>query len=122
MSIYKGDGLKSDHDHFAGHQVHVEEALVGREHLSDTVAPHESYEGRHRYDPTATWTEEEERRVVWKTDIYLLSWLCVMFFGLQLDRGNLTNALTDNLLKDLNLSTNDYNNVSRQSQESRSTP
>jgi hypothetical protein len=34
----------------------------------------------------------------------------------------LTNALTDNLLKDLNLSTNDYNNVSRQSQESRSTP
>lgn len=34
------------------------------------------------------------------------------FFGLQLDRGNLSNALTDNLLKDLHLSSNDYNNVS----------
>lgn len=35
----------------------------------------------------------------------------VKFFGLQLDRGNLSNALTDNLLDDLNLSSNDYNNV-----------
>jgi hypothetical protein len=27
---------------------------VGRENLSDSLAPHESYEGRHRYDPGAT--------------------------------------------------------------------
>lgn len=34
------------------------------------------------------------------------------FFGLQLDRGNLSNALTDNLLVDLGMNSNDYNNVS----------
>lgn len=56
---------------------------VGREELADIVPPHESYEGRHRFDPHATWTAEEERRVVLKTDLRLLSWLCLMMFGLQ---------------------------------------
>jgi sugar phosphate permease len=32
-----------------------------------------------------------------------------MFFALQLDRGNISNALADNLLHDLGLSTNEYN-------------
>ncbi|KAL2801798.1 major facilitator superfamily domain-containing protein [Aspergillus granulosus] len=83
---------------------------VGQEHLAGVVPPHESYEGHHRFDPTASWSPEEERRVVWKTDMMLMSWLCLMFFGLQLDRGNLSNALTDNFLEDLDLTTDDYNN------------
>lgn len=85
---------------------------VGRENLADAIPPHESYEGRHRYDPSATWTEAEERKVVRKTDLLLLSWICIMFFGLQLDRGNLSNATADNLLVDLKLTSDDYNNVS----------
>ena len=83
---------------------------VGRENLSKVLPPHESYEGHHRWDPAFTWTEAEEKVVIRKTDLFLLSWLCVMFFGLQLDRGNIQNALTDNFIKDLALSTNDYNN------------
>jgi hypothetical protein len=47
------------------------------------IPPHDSYEGKHRFDPTASWTVEEERSVVWKTDLKLLPWLCLMMFGLQ---------------------------------------
>ncbi len=51
---------------------------VGQENLSGAIPPHESYEGAHRWDPTATWTPEEEAQVVRISDKYLLSWLCVM--------------------------------------------
>ena len=45
----------------------------------------------------------------------------IQFFGLQLDRGNLSNALTDNLLGDLNMTSDDYNNVTRFSSATMST-
>jgi len=83
---------------------------VGTSSLSEVIPPHESYEGYGHWDPTLTWTVEEENRVIRKTDFWLLSVICLMFFGLQLDRGNLSNALTDNFLKNLSMTTNDYNN------------
>lgn len=60
------------------------EVEVSRGHLADSLEPHDSYEGKHRWDPTATWTQAEENAVVRKTDLYLLTWICIMFFGLQL--------------------------------------
>lgn len=56
----------------------VEIDPVGQEQLADTLPPHESYEGVHRWDPSATWTAKEEAAVVRKTDLYLLSWVCLM--------------------------------------------
>lgn len=50
---------------------------VGRGELADIVPPHDSYEGKHRFDPTASWSVEEEARVVRKTDLKLLPWLCL---------------------------------------------
>lgn len=45
---------------------------VGREALADKVAPSDAYEGKHRWDPEATWTKGEERKLVRKIDFWLL--------------------------------------------------
>ncbi|KAL3456370.1 major facilitator superfamily domain-containing protein [Aspergillus heterothallicus] len=71
--------------------------------------PIPEYEGRHRYDPTAEWTEAEEKKLVRRLDYRICSWVCLMFFALQLDRGNISQALSDGMLDDLGLSTNQYN-------------
>ena len=60
--------------------------------------PIDSYEGKHRWDPEAEWTEKEEKQVIRKLDLRICTWACLMFFALQLDRGNIAQALTDNFL------------------------
>ncbi|KAI7549440.1 MFS general substrate transporter [Hortaea werneckii] len=77
--------------------------------LAAFYKPIDTYEGRHRYDPNFEWEPAEERRLVRKIDYRICTWVCVMFFALQLDRGNISQALSDNLLDDLGLTTNDYN-------------
>ncbi len=67
------------------------------------------YECRHEFDPSAEWTPQEEKRLVRKLDVRVCLWACIMFFSLQLDRGNLSQAVSDNFLKDLGLNTNDFN-------------
>ncbi|KAH8730577.1 major facilitator superfamily domain-containing protein [Phaeosphaeriaceae sp. PMI808] len=75
----------------------------------DQYRPVETYEGIHRYDPDFQWEPEEERKVVRKIDKRICTWVCLMFFALQLDRGNISQALSDNFLDDLKMNTNDYN-------------
>ncbi|KAH8675540.1 major facilitator superfamily domain-containing protein [Xylariales sp. PMI_506] len=79
--------------------------------LERFYAPPPQYENYHRYDPSERWTYREQRNVLRKIDFKILLWVLIMFFGLNIDRGNLALALTGNLLTDLKLSTNDYNNA-----------
>ncbi|KAJ4424230.1 hypothetical protein N0V82_001096 [Gnomoniopsis sp. IMI 355080] len=75
----------------------------------DSYRPIDAYEGAHRFDPSYQWTENEEKRLVRKLDYKVCSFVCLMFFALQLDRGNITQALSDNMLADLGMITNQYN-------------
>ncbi|KAI3546970.1 hypothetical protein CABS01_01105 [Colletotrichum abscissum] len=79
--------------------------------LAPFYQPPPEYENVHRFDPKERWTHREERSVRRKTDFKIFAWILVMFFGLNIDRGNLGNAAADNLLKDLHINTNDYNNA-----------
>ncbi|KAH3668223.1 hypothetical protein OGAPHI_001977 [Ogataea philodendri] len=67
------------------------------------------YECRHRFDPDFTWTKKEEKKVVWKLEYKVTLFACFMFAALQVDRGNLAQAVSDNLLEDINITTNQYN-------------
>lgn len=101
------------------------EATFDDKGLEEYYAPIGSYEGRHRYDPRYQWEHKEEKRLVRKVcirsscasyeahgiqiDWKICTWVCLMFFALQLDRGNISQALSDNMLDDLGIGTNDYN-------------
>ncbi|ODV80732.1 putative permease [Suhomyces tanzawaensis NRRL Y-17324] len=67
------------------------------------------YECRDWFDPDFTYTKQEERKVVRKNDWYVTFWALIMFIALDFDRGNLQQALADNFLKDLHLTTNQLN-------------
>jgi hypothetical protein len=67
------------------------------------------YECRHLFDPELEWTKKEESAVVWRLEWRVTLWACIMFIGLQVDRGNLVQAVSDNMLNDLKMTTNEYN-------------
>ncbi|KAF5524485.1 putative transporter [Colletotrichum aenigma] len=89
----------------------TERSVFDDPNLTPFYQPPAEYESVHRFDPQERWTYREEQRVRRKTDIRIFAWILVMFFGLNIDRGNLGNAAADNLLNDLNINTNDYNNA-----------
>ncbi|KAI1417752.1 MFS general substrate transporter [Hypoxylon sp. FL1857] len=67
------------------------------------------YENRHRFDPDYKWTAEEERRLVRKIDARIMVWAWVMFCALDMHRRNINRAISDNMLAEIGMNTNDYN-------------
>ncbi|OJJ95144.1 hypothetical protein ASPACDRAFT_36836 [Aspergillus aculeatus ATCC 16872] len=55
------------------------------------------------------WDDKEEARVRRKIDLILLPVLGLAFFGLQVDRGNISAALTSTITEDLHINTNQIN-------------
>lgn len=93
----------------------------------DLYRPPASYENAHRFDPDARWTRREEivriyrmlasdvmlnvdfQRIIRKIDWRVSLWAFIMFFSLDLDRINISQANTDNFLGDLHMNTDDFN-------------
>ncbi|KAI9147230.1 alternative sulfate transporter [Paramyrothecium foliicola] len=66
--------------------------------------------GSDSHSPDALqWTEEEEQKLVRKVDLVIMPLLILGFFVLQLDRGNIGNALTDGFFKDVGITQNQFN-------------
>ncbi|KAF8508618.1 allantoate permease [Hysterangium stoloniferum] len=87
----------------------TEESVYDDPVLAPHFKPSPKYENLHRFDPSARWTYREERAIVRKIDWRIMLWAAISFSALNLDRNNLSNANSDGILKDLNLSTNDFN-------------
>lgn len=58
---------------------------------------------------TPDWTPDEEHKAKTKLDFVLLPILGLAFFSLQMDRGNISNALTSTIAQDLGIDTNQIN-------------
>ncbi|KAM5344981.1 hypothetical protein ACJ41O_010843 [Fusarium nematophilum] len=65
--------------------------------------------GHSAMDIEVDWTPEEEEALVRKIDRTVMPLLILGFFALQLDRGNIGNALTDFFLDDVGITQNQFN-------------
>ncbi|CAO2658282.1 Nn.00g060050.m01.CDS01 [Neocucurbitaria sp. VM-36] len=59
--------------------------------------------------PTCDWTIEEEKKAKRKLDLIIMPLLTLGFFCLQLDRGNIANAITDDFMEDVGITQDQFN-------------
>ncbi|RYP33852.1 hypothetical protein DL767_004582 [Monosporascus sp. MG133] len=67
------------------------------------------YENRHRFDPSYQWTAEEELKLVRRIDQRIMVWAWLMFCAMDLHRRNINRAISDNMLEEIGMNTNDFN-------------
>ncbi|MCO5613796.1 hypothetical protein L7F22_068074 [Adiantum nelumboides] len=92
---------------------------VNSEPISATIAQREGLDENIRqillkqegYDDQLIWTQAEEQKLKRRTDILALLPAMLIFITLSLDRSNVSNALTDNFLGDLQMNQNQLNNA-----------
>ncbi|KAG6864591.1 hypothetical protein C0991_008443 [Blastosporella zonata] len=93
-----------DHDAIATRRSVYDDPVLAKHYW-----PNPDYESIHRFDPNARWTFREEKDLLRKIDWKVMLWAAIGFSALNLDRGNLTHANSDNFLPDLGMTTDDFN-------------
>ncbi|KAF1358946.1 MFS general substrate transporter [Lizonia empirigonia] len=70
---------------------------------------HPKWENWSAFDPSFRWSWREENAVRRKVDWKIMVWVCIMFAALNIDRNNISNAVSDNMLDDIGITRVDYN-------------
>ncbi|KAJ3306306.1 hypothetical protein HDU76_004841 [Blyttiomyces sp. JEL0837] len=63
------------------------------------------------YSPNLEWTAEEEKRILWVLDTRLMPLILLSTFILNMDRTNISNAISDHLAADIHITIDDLNNA-----------
>ncbi len=88
------------------HAIATQSSVFDDPETLEEYRPGDDWENIHRFDTDERWSWGEEHRLIKKIDKRIMLFAAVMFMALELDRSNISQALTDNFLGDLGMTTN----------------